>query len=133
MREFLLHRLRISFLILGVPVTDKNNYTTQYPDNVVGPGSPRYDNAFFEIKYVRTYTTGAAVPLSTASSTSAASSTAMTTASSKAVTTKTLIPATPTANVPAVITNGGGVISTVSIGAMLGWAVVSLLFSLDRL
>lgn len=29
-----------------------------YPDNVVGAGSPKYDNAFFEISYVRAYTTG---------------------------------------------------------------------------
>lgn len=32
----------------------------QYQDNVVGPGSPKYDNAFFEISYVRTYTTSTA-------------------------------------------------------------------------
>jgi len=31
-----------------------------YPDNVVGVGSPKYDNAFFEISYVRAYTTEAA-------------------------------------------------------------------------
>lgn len=28
----------------------------QYTDNVVGPGSPRYDNAYFTINYVRVYT-----------------------------------------------------------------------------
>ena len=33
----------------------------QYMDNVVGPGSPKYDNAYFEISYVRTYTTQVAV------------------------------------------------------------------------
>ncbi|GJE86443.1 glycoside hydrolase family 16 protein [Phanerochaete sordida] len=43
-----------------------------YQDNVVGPGSPKYDEAYFEIKYVRTYTTLAAgavasAPTSTAS------------------------------------------------------------------
>lgn len=32
----------------------------QYQDNVVGPGSPKYDNAYFEINYVRTYTTSVA-------------------------------------------------------------------------
>lgn len=32
----------------------------QYQDNVVGPGSPKYDNAYFEISYVRTYTTSVA-------------------------------------------------------------------------
>lgn len=34
----------------------------QYVDNVVGPGSPKYDNAYFEINYVRAYTTGAPGP-----------------------------------------------------------------------
>ena len=34
----------------------------QYNDNVVGPGSPKYDNAYFEIDYVRAYTTGAPAP-----------------------------------------------------------------------
>lgn len=28
----------------------------QYTDNVVGPGSPRYDNAYFTINSVRVYT-----------------------------------------------------------------------------
>lgn len=32
----------------------------QYLDNVVGPGSPKYDNAYFEISYVRAYTVPAA-------------------------------------------------------------------------
>lgn len=33
-----------------------------YNDNVVGPGSPKYDNAYFEINYVRAYTTGVPGP-----------------------------------------------------------------------
>jgi len=41
----------------------------QYDDNVVGPGSPKYDNAFFEINYVRAYTTGGPAPTATPSST----------------------------------------------------------------
>jgi len=28
-----------------------------YEDNVIGPGSPKYDNAYFEISYIRAYTT----------------------------------------------------------------------------
>ncbi|RDB16079.1 putative glycosidase C21B10.07 [Hypsizygus marmoreus] len=36
-----------------------------YNDNVVGPGD-RYNNAFFEIKYVRAYTTGGIAPTPTA-------------------------------------------------------------------
>ncbi|KDQ55967.1 glycoside hydrolase family 16 protein [Jaapia argillacea MUCL 33604] len=31
-----------------------------YNDNVMGPGSPTYDNAYFEIDYIRAYATGAA-------------------------------------------------------------------------
>ncbi|KAF9268860.1 hypothetical protein L218DRAFT_535714 [Marasmius fiardii PR-910] len=41
-----------------------------YTDNVVGQGSPKFDNAYFEINYVRTYTTGGAVPSPTVSTTS---------------------------------------------------------------
>ncbi|KAI9511857.1 concanavalin A-like lectin/glucanase domain-containing protein [Russula earlei] len=40
-----------------------------YDDNVVGPGSPKYDSAYFEINYVRAYTTGGPAPTSTPSST----------------------------------------------------------------
>jgi hypothetical protein len=36
----------------------------QYNDNVVGAGSPKYDNAYFEINYVRAYTTGGPAPTS---------------------------------------------------------------------
>lgn len=38
-----------------------------YFDNVPGPGSPKYDDAYFEISYIRTYTTGGSAPLSTSS------------------------------------------------------------------
>ena len=40
----------------------------QYDDNVVGPGSPKYDDAYFEINYVRAYTTGGPVPTPSPSS-----------------------------------------------------------------
>ncbi|KAI0313330.1 concanavalin A-like lectin/glucanase domain-containing protein [Amylostereum chailletii] len=33
-----------------------------YNDNVVGPGSPKYDEAYFEVNYLRAYTTGAPAP-----------------------------------------------------------------------
>ncbi|KAF8480112.1 concanavalin A-like lectin/glucanase domain-containing protein [Russula ochroleuca] len=39
-----------------------------YNDNVVGPGSPKYDDAYFEINYVRAYTTGGPAPTATPSS-----------------------------------------------------------------
>ncbi|KAI0032609.1 glycoside hydrolase family 16 protein [Vararia minispora EC-137] len=35
---------------------------TCYQDNVVGSGSPKYDEAYFEVKYLRAYTTGAPAP-----------------------------------------------------------------------
>jgi hypothetical protein len=40
----------------------------QYDDNVVGPGSPKYDDAYFEINYVRAYTTGGPAPTASPSS-----------------------------------------------------------------
>jgi len=40
-----------------------------YDDNVVGPGSPKYDDAYFEINYVRAYTTGGPAPTATPLST----------------------------------------------------------------
>ncbi|KAH9990988.1 concanavalin A-like lectin/glucanase domain-containing protein [Russula compacta] len=39
-----------------------------YEDNVVGPGSPKYDDAYFEINYVRAYTTGGPAPTQSPSS-----------------------------------------------------------------
>jgi hypothetical protein len=35
---------------------------------VVGPGSPRYDEAYFEVNYVRAYTTGGPAPTPSPSS-----------------------------------------------------------------
>ena len=34
----------------------------QYQDNVVGPGSPKYDQAYYEVNYLRAYTTGSPTP-----------------------------------------------------------------------
>ncbi|KAH7924694.1 glycoside hydrolase family 16 protein [Leucogyrophana mollusca] len=45
-----------------------------YNDCVVGPGSPRYDEAYFDISYIRAYTTGVATSSSTATATSAGAS-----------------------------------------------------------
>jgi len=47
---------------------------TCYADNVPGPGSPRFDDAYFEISYIRAYTTG--VSSSTAGPTGTSSSVA---------------------------------------------------------
>ncbi|KAG9311601.1 concanavalin A-like lectin/glucanase domain-containing protein [Chiua virens] len=43
-----------------------------YNDCVVGPGSPTYDNAYFDLNYVRTYTTSSAVPGATSTATTIA-------------------------------------------------------------
>ena len=40
----------------------------QYTDNVIGPGSPSYDNAYFMINYVRVYTVDALSPFVSSSS-----------------------------------------------------------------
>ncbi|KIJ23213.1 glycoside hydrolase family 16 protein [Sphaerobolus stellatus SS14] len=45
-----------------------------YSNNVVGPGSPRYDDAFFEIPFIRAYTL-AAVSTSTGAATNSAGAT----------------------------------------------------------
>src|ERR1700710_2923224 len=34
----------------------------QYADNIIGPGSPTYDNAYFEINYIRTYIGNTLIP-----------------------------------------------------------------------
>ena len=41
---------------------------TCYPDNVPGPGSPRFDEAYFEISHIRAYTTGTSPPPSSVTS-----------------------------------------------------------------
>ncbi|KII86313.1 glycoside hydrolase family 16 protein [Plicaturopsis crispa FD-325 SS-3] len=41
-----------------------------YADTVVGPGSPAMDNAYFELPFIRAYTTTAAAPSSTSTPTS---------------------------------------------------------------
>ncbi|KAF9220750.1 glycoside hydrolase family 16 protein [Gyrodon lividus] len=46
-----------------------------YNDCVVGPGSPRYDDAYFDITYIRTYTNASVTPSST---TTPASTTSLT-------------------------------------------------------
>ncbi|KAG6913850.1 hypothetical protein DXG01_003841 [Tephrocybe rancida] len=49
-----------------LPTCGNSGPTTQcYNDNVVGPGA-RYNDAYFEIKYVRAYTTGGIAPTPTA-------------------------------------------------------------------
>jgi hypothetical protein len=34
----------------------------QYLDNVIGAGSPKFDQAYFEVNYLRAYTTGLPTP-----------------------------------------------------------------------
>ncbi|ESK90838.1 glycoside hydrolase family 16 protein [Moniliophthora roreri MCA 2997] len=74
-RFFSPQKLVLDITLCGVWAGEPKNYLpmcadqgptkTCYADNVVGPGSPRYDNAYFEISYVRAYTTGGATPTST--------------------------------------------------------------------
>ncbi|OJA18491.1 hypothetical protein AZE42_08011 [Rhizopogon vesiculosus] len=45
-----------------------------YQDCVVGPGSPRYDNAYFNISYLRAYTSALPSPTSTISNTATVAS-----------------------------------------------------------
>jgi hypothetical protein len=42
--------------------------STQYTDNVIGPGSPRYDNAYFQINYIRVYSVNGLTPSFSSSS-----------------------------------------------------------------
>lgn len=56
---------------------------TCYPDNVPGPGSPRFDEAYFEISYIRAYTTGESSSAVIASATGVGSGRGTTTISTK--------------------------------------------------
>src|ERR1700683_4896716 len=47
----------VSCIFISEFITSIDPHVQQYNDNVVGPGSPKYDNAYFEISYVRAYTT----------------------------------------------------------------------------
>ncbi len=38
-----------------------------YKDMVLGPGSPKFDDAYFDINYIRAYTTGIPTPSATPS------------------------------------------------------------------
>jgi len=53
-----------------------------YADNIIGPGSPKYDNAYFEIAYLRTYTAQTNAPLPSTSQGLPANSTSTTATSS---------------------------------------------------
>jgi RNA recognition motif. (a.k.a. RRM, RBD, or RNP domain) len=52
----------IRWILLFFP--DRAFVCSMYNDNVVGAGSSKYDNAYFEINYVRAYTTGLPGPTS---------------------------------------------------------------------
>lgn len=56
------------------PGTPPPGRSACYFNNVVGPGSPLYDEAYFEISYVRAYATGAALAAETGSTTGASGS-----------------------------------------------------------
>ncbi|KIJ57282.1 glycoside hydrolase family 16 protein [Sphaerobolus stellatus SS14] len=83
---------------------------TCYPDNVPGPGSPRFDNAYFELAHIRAYTVQAA-PTSAPSSAQEGQGVATING-----TTVTLLPNTeiPNANV------NNGAIWTTLLGIIIG-------------
>jgi len=69
-------RLVFDITLCGVWAGEDQNYLPTcsgagstgkcYPDNVVGAGSPKFDDAYFEVNYLRAYTTpGLATPTST--------------------------------------------------------------------
>ncbi|TFY63493.1 hypothetical protein EVG20_g6292 [Dentipellis fragilis] len=69
-----------------------------YNDNVVGPGSPKYDDAYFEINYVRAYSTGPSstpTPIATGAANSP-NGVAVTVTSGAGVSTTAADPAGPT-------------------------------------
>ena len=49
-----------------------------YQDMVLGPGSPKYDDAYFEINYIRAYSTGTPTPSATPSASSVSGVTVIT-------------------------------------------------------
>lgn len=101
------------------------SHSAQYTNNVVGPGSPTYDQAYFEVAYVRAYTTGGANQQLTASTAMASTATA---ASASVTTSGAVGPmgtqtsvsvgsgTTPffTSSTPATATGGGGQSSSAS-------------------
>jgi len=56
------------------PPTPPAGVSACYFNNVPGPGSPRFDDAFFEISYIRAYSTGVPSASATGSSSTGASS-----------------------------------------------------------
>ncbi|KIJ22529.1 glycoside hydrolase family 16 protein [Sphaerobolus stellatus SS14] len=78
-----------------------------YPNNVIGPGSPPYDDAYFEISHTLAYTTSATGPISTA----AVGGTACPTGSSKSGTSAAAIVETHPFNLSMLV---------ILLGALLG-------------
>ena len=106
---------------------------SQYQDNVVGPGSPKYDNAFFEINYVRAYTTSTA-PSSSAQPTPTDGADSVTTLAGGSATVTTVIVET-TGGVsgrtggaqPTTLSEPGGVRRVGVVGSGVGRVVFGLM------
>ncbi|KAI6039626.1 glycoside hydrolase family 16 protein [Pisolithus marmoratus] len=101
-----------------------------YNDCVVGPGSPRYDTAYWDISYIRTYTTGvsvpsSSVPLALPSSTTRTSTTSTSTSSIAPTNTNIM-------NVPPFLQPIGSgqprISSRVSWGMALAYGLIGFLF-----
>ena len=69
------------------PVPPRPKESHCYPNNVVGPGSPLYDEAYFEISYIRAYTAAGVNPSSSSSSSGGSSISSPTSAAATTVTT----------------------------------------------
>ena len=93
---------------------------TCYQDNVVGPGSPKYDEAYFEIDFLRAYTTGGPAPTPASAGIELGST---------VVATYTSIPAptTATSAIPTGLnTSPNGSVSAASRGAEWAWGAQAL-------
>lgn len=78
--------------------------TGQYGNNVIGPGSPQYDDAYFELNYIKGYTLDGVSLLSSSSLNYSSPSSA--TAQSSATSTGS-IPAVSTAAASGAASSGG--------------------------
>ncbi|KAI8985023.1 concanavalin A-like lectin/glucanase domain-containing protein [Trametes punicea] len=87
-KYFTAQQIVIDIALCGVWAGPQGNYQQTCPGvcDVSGPGSPAFDKAYFEIQYVRAYTTGVVpTPTPSTSSTAAASATVTSTAQSTVI------------------------------------------------
>lgn len=98
----------------------------QYLDNVVGNGS-NYDEAYFEVSYVRTYATGAALSAAQASATATHSSSGSGSGSGSAAAKQTQTQKTTSDASHPRIAPRGVIAFSLCIGGLVAGSVLSLL------